>query len=682
MARQLVPMFLPAGPVLNPDLFESKPPDPDRMFHGAMIYAETECQIDHVSVQGVYGSGFLLRAARGDLPSEPAEDGTAGGGANANRTQFDQCRANGNYGHGIVVSGGDSNICLTTAFNAVGNYGIGCFDASFLGCTWLGCHASAQVMEPYVGRDGGTCFSVWLGCYAEAGQLPSRIVRPGVVIGGDHGAGFLGNGARHALDPTYQHSDPGLLIETGQRVSKMTFVSGLSGAGIEREIGDTAPDGTQIDRLSRQLAHEPRALLPLRATETVARSYDLAALEGEHVDLLRGSGGRGLARYVTVTIDHVKDVPNPYNTLEPIAVLGSWRAQPVECHLLLRAFDGDADERRRLTLCCDQPIDTLMRIDVPAQNSAAGRFSIGTSGIPLDGTEKGYLDLYFAQIWDPNAERMAHTCLNSPAFGPAYYLWGGSDALPGRFHVPNFLGVGSTSLTWRRFGWTWKMPVEVEVPERHLRPQPQLQGEWRPGSILWDLSGDCWFFYPTRDGALALGEVERNHRYAIGECRIAPNGQAYVVRYVKNQPLQRGVTAASEPTWGDGQILDGDVVWKPIGRYRGELHSPAWASFGRRHITGWKPGAWTLPSGGAAVTTVPVHGEVDAHVTIAGVQPTDAIVVTPNGAPPPGLCFSAWCSTMDPDDTAGRLTLRAHNYTALPILIPTGLKFTLDCYRH
>lgn len=115
-----------------------------------------------------------------------------GGGAlegAANLWRMDMVRCTNNGSDGFFVDGADSNGGLGTVLDATLNGGWGFFDSSFLGDTYVQCHAASNVSGPYK-TDDANARNVLLGCYSEQDQPPSSLVSPTVVIGGLHGAGF------------------------------------------------------------------------------------------------------------------------------------------------------------------------------------------------------------------------------------------------------------------------------------------------------------------------------------------------------------------------------------------------------------------------------------------------------------------------------------------------------------
>ena len=122
----------------------------------------------------------------------------SGSRTNANNWIVDTASSNGNGGHGIYVQGGDTNAGCAQQIDVSGNGGWGILDESFLGNTYIACHASVNVSGAYKSSNpNARC--LFFGCYSEGGQNPSEIQFPSMVIGGLHGAGVKGTGV-FALD--------------------------------------------------------------------------------------------------------------------------------------------------------------------------------------------------------------------------------------------------------------------------------------------------------------------------------------------------------------------------------------------------------------------------------------------------------------------------------------------------
>lgn len=157
--------------------------------------------VEDVYIFGATNAGFCVRATSG-APFSNANHWEA------KDVRIVQC------GIGAMVSGGDSNVGTGTNIDVEsagynpgvgwmpGNGGYGIWDASFLGCTWIGCHVANGVDlatfngggPSYRGGDGAS-YSVFLGCYSEsyAGRPEIRNIlkTPAIMIGGNQGAGFV-----------------------------------------------------------------------------------------------------------------------------------------------------------------------------------------------------------------------------------------------------------------------------------------------------------------------------------------------------------------------------------------------------------------------------------------------------------------------------------------------------------
>ena len=141
--------------------------------HGILVHAL--CSLRHCFVQSFGGNGVHIEAA---VPAT---------GANLWRiydVHVGACE------HGLFVDGPDTNAGTCIGLNASTNRGWGVFDSSFLGNTYVGCHASGNGSGPYK-SDSLNSRSVFLGCYSEGDDPPKRseIDGPPLVLGG-----FMDNG--------------------------------------------------------------------------------------------------------------------------------------------------------------------------------------------------------------------------------------------------------------------------------------------------------------------------------------------------------------------------------------------------------------------------------------------------------------------------------------------------------
>lgn len=99
---------------------------------GSGVWARSRCRIRDVVVYNFRKHGIKIVA-------------TSGGGAiegNANNWEITSVRLMGNGVHGLFVDGADVNAGIATRVDASGNGEIGIYDSSFLGNTYVACHAA------------------------------------------------------------------------------------------------------------------------------------------------------------------------------------------------------------------------------------------------------------------------------------------------------------------------------------------------------------------------------------------------------------------------------------------------------------------------------------------------------------------------------------------------------------
>jgi hypothetical protein len=136
--------------------------------HGIRVNAV--CSLADCYIQGFGGNGVHIEAA---VPAR---------GANSwkmSNVHIYNCH------HGLYVDGPDTNAGNCIGVSVVANSGWGVFDSSFLGNTYIGCHAAGNGLGSYK-SDGQNSRSIFLSCYAESDNppRPADIVAPALVIGG------------------------------------------------------------------------------------------------------------------------------------------------------------------------------------------------------------------------------------------------------------------------------------------------------------------------------------------------------------------------------------------------------------------------------------------------------------------------------------------------------------------
>lgn len=141
--------------------------------------------------RGTSGHGIWLQARakiRDCFITNFAENGInivadSGSRTNANNWIVDTASSNGNGGHGIYAQGGDANAGCAQHVDVSGNGGWGIWDNSFLGNTFIACHAADNASGAYK-ASGANARCLFLGCYSEGGQPESEIEAPSTVVGG------------------------------------------------------------------------------------------------------------------------------------------------------------------------------------------------------------------------------------------------------------------------------------------------------------------------------------------------------------------------------------------------------------------------------------------------------------------------------------------------------------------
>ena len=107
--------------------------------HG--IHMRSTLSISDVYINGFPGDGIFSRAAAG---SGGADEGNANG-FTVDRVTVQNCR------NGLYVDSADTNAGVVTVLNASGNRKWGIWDSSFLGNTYVGCHAAANGWDGAIG---------------------------------------------------------------------------------------------------------------------------------------------------------------------------------------------------------------------------------------------------------------------------------------------------------------------------------------------------------------------------------------------------------------------------------------------------------------------------------------------------------------------------------------------------
>jgi len=120
---------------------------------------------------------------------------TAGGAleGNANNFILENVDSTGNGGHGFFIDGADANAGILTMCSARGNVGDGFRDSSFLGNTFIACHAEDNGGFSYLTEDVNAR-STFIGCYSEGGGGAISIGRSCNIFGGLLNSGIVSDG--------------------------------------------------------------------------------------------------------------------------------------------------------------------------------------------------------------------------------------------------------------------------------------------------------------------------------------------------------------------------------------------------------------------------------------------------------------------------------------------------------
>jgi hypothetical protein len=190
--------------------------------------------IEHCTIHRFGGHGIDIVA---DIASVPS--------GNANAFYLNHCYIYENAMDGVYCQGGDVNAGIGLSLDVSNNGRWGINDNSFLGNTWVACHAAynGNLGTSYGGAYnliGGNSRSVLLGCYSEGGQPRSVVASPGLSFGGLHGAGITVDNGPSIVDDSigshvefYAGTDVGddLTVRTRYRPNYISSVWAPEAAG-------------------------------------------------------------------------------------------------------------------------------------------------------------------------------------------------------------------------------------------------------------------------------------------------------------------------------------------------------------------------------------------------------------------------------------------------------------------
>jgi hypothetical protein len=154
---------------------------------GGYTSADAECHAIHLRaratlrdlyIENWQGDGVYVNCTAG---SGGATEGNANN-LEASRLFIQGCR------NGVYLNGADVNAGVFTSISTIANRQWGISDNSFLGNTFVACHAASNTSGPYK-TTNLNAVSVFVGCYSETDQPPASFVNRTLVLGGLHGAG-------------------------------------------------------------------------------------------------------------------------------------------------------------------------------------------------------------------------------------------------------------------------------------------------------------------------------------------------------------------------------------------------------------------------------------------------------------------------------------------------------------
>lgn len=151
--------------------------------HG--IHYRAQALVENVHVLDFPGNGINIVATA--TSGDPTRVGNANGWA-LDKVKVQECA-----GHGVYVDGADVNAGHANVVDVSKCGGVGIYDSSFLGNTWVACHTATNQGGCYL-VDNDNARSVLFGCYSEGGQGPAILAKNSLSIGGLHAEGVSGQG--------------------------------------------------------------------------------------------------------------------------------------------------------------------------------------------------------------------------------------------------------------------------------------------------------------------------------------------------------------------------------------------------------------------------------------------------------------------------------------------------------
>lgn len=148
------------------------------------IDVRSQVTLREVTVNNFHGNGYNLNTTQ-----TPSFD--SGSEPNVNNCQLENVKGYGLSGNGIFARGVNSNNMTIMGGDFTNIHGVGVYEASLLGNTYIGVHVSVSYQPSYLVTPAGVNVSTLLNCYAEGGSPPNRPGGSMRIIGGVYGNAWI-----------------------------------------------------------------------------------------------------------------------------------------------------------------------------------------------------------------------------------------------------------------------------------------------------------------------------------------------------------------------------------------------------------------------------------------------------------------------------------------------------------
>ncbi len=191
--------------------------------HAAGVIMLTKARLDNLKIENFAGHGISVYGN--------VREARAG---NTSGWRVDSTQTIVNHGSGLFVEGRDANAGVVVGLSSSLNRLWGVHDNSFLGNTYVGCHAADNDQGPYLSENINAA-NVFVGCYSEGPHAEDSVKGSSgrgrtVFLGGQHGAQFRADNTATIIG-----SRP------AGRSGPQTIRSLASGGQVETRLGEHAP---------------------------------------------------------------------------------------------------------------------------------------------------------------------------------------------------------------------------------------------------------------------------------------------------------------------------------------------------------------------------------------------------------------------------------------------------------